>query len=88
MKAFLILVALVTSSAFSAEAPMLSDISRLQLKVTVQRIEIAQLRAQAAQAEFDRAREDLTRLLASVAKDGYDVDLQRFEYVVRKPDAP
>jgi hypothetical protein len=68
-------------------APALSGTEKLQIQVIAQRIEIAQLRAQAAQAEFDRAREEFTKLIASLQKDGYTLDIQKMEYVKKEPAA-
>lgn len=65
----------------SAVKPVLSQDHRQQLQINLQRIELAQLRAQAAQVEFDRASDDLRKLLQVLSKDGYDLDLQRLDYV-------
>lgn len=60
--------------------PTLTEVQRLQLQTVSQRIELAQLRAQAAQVEYDKARNDLQALLKSLQKDGYTLDLQTLTY--------
>jgi hypothetical protein len=75
----------LANPAVGPEAPKLSDTQRLQLQVVAQRIEIAQLKAQAAQVEFERARVDFGALVKSLQVDGYDLDLQRLEYVKKPP---
>lgn len=65
--------------------PSLSEMERLKIQVNVQRLEIAQLKAQAAQAEFDKAREDFNRLVLSLQKDGYTLDLEKFIYTKKEP---
>jgi hypothetical protein len=68
-------------------APTLSVEQKQGITILAQRIELAQLRAQAAQAEFDKARGELSTLLQSLKKDGFDLDLQTMQYV-KKPDPP
>lgn len=60
--------------------PALTEIQKLQLQNIAQRIEIAQLRYQAAQREFDGAREDLTKLMATLKVEGYTLDLATLTY--------
>ena len=67
--------------------PVLGDLQKLQIQVLVQKIEIAQLRAQAAQEAFERAREEITKLVQSLQVPGYDLSLERLEYV-KKPELP
>ena len=84
----LTLLALVLAAALQsppAAPPELKEIERLKLQTLAQRIELAQLRAQAAQREFDVAREELSKLVLSLKIDGYTLDLQSLMYV---KDAP
>jgi hypothetical protein len=67
--------------------PTLSVEQQQAVQILVQRIELATLRAQAAQADFDKARTELAALLKALQRDGYDLDLQTFAYV-KKPDPP
>ena len=62
--------------------PALTDVEKLQLQVISQKLEIAQLKAQAAQRDFDAAREEFSKLLASLQKEGFTLDLQKLEYVL------
>lgn len=62
-------------------APTVSDVDRLKLQTFAQRREIAQLKAQLAQAEFDRATEAANALLHSLQKPGYALDVERLVYV-------
>ncbi len=75
------LLGLGLSMRAQAPPPDLSEVQRLQLQVLSQQIELAQLRAQQAQADFDKARTALTTLLQTLAQPGYDLDLQRLVYV-------
>ncbi len=68
--------------------PTLSDIQKLQLQTLIQQLEIAQLKAQLAQAEFekakgafDRANVEASALVKSLRQPGFALDLQRMEYV-------
>lgn len=83
----LLVVSFALSFALWADeqTPALNNEQKLQLQVISQRIEIAQLRAQAAQREFDIARADLQSLLKSLEKDGYTLDLQTLMYVKKEP---
>lgn len=82
MKRLVFGVLLVLPLAIGAQdsSPLLSETERLKIQVNVQRLEIAQLKAQAAQAEFDKAREDFNRLVLTLQKDGYTLDLEKLVY--------
>jgi hypothetical protein len=71
-----------------APQPELKELERLKLQNLAQRIELAQLRAQAAQREFDAAREELSKLVLSLKIDGYSLDLQTLTYVKDPPKEP
>ena len=64
--------------------PVLTDVQKLTLQLLAQRIEIAQLRYQAAQREFDAAKDEITKLIQALTVPGYDLDLMKLEYT-RKP---
>jgi len=66
-------------------APALTDVQKLTVQNLAQQIEIAQLRAQQAQRDFDQAREQLGKLLQSLQVDGYDLDLRALTYS-KKPE--
>ena len=51
-------------------------------------IELAQLRAQAAQREFDGARDELQKLVVSLKVEGYTLDLQSLTYTKDTPPPP
>jgi hypothetical protein len=67
--------------------PTLKDTEKLQLQVISQKLEIAQLKAQAAQSDFDRARDEWSKLVLSLQKDGYTLNLEKLEYVKVPPPA-
>lgn len=75
----------VQETAKPATAPTLTVEERQAIQILAQRIELAQLRAQAAQSDFDKARGELTGLLQSLHKDGFDLNLQTMEYT-KKPE--
>lgn len=75
-----VLGALVLTSAQAAEAPSLTELQRLQVLTLVQRMQLAELRAQAAQREWDQARADLLALAGRLAVDGYELDLATQTY--------
>lgn len=74
--------------AMPSDAPALTAEQKLQFQVVAQRLEIAQLKAQAAQRDFDAARADLQTLIKTLEKDGYTLDLATLTYVEKKKDAP
>lgn len=73
-----------TQSTPTQSTPTLTEVQRLQLQTIAQRIEIAQLKAQAAQREFDVARGDLTRLMDALKVAGYTLDLGTMNYQKEK----
>jgi hypothetical protein len=80
---FLALALVVAQAAPAAKpppGPTLSDVQRLTILTTMQRAEIAQLRAQAAQR-------DLEALLKSLELQGYTLDLQTLTYTPVKAPA-
>lgn len=66
-------------------APVLTVEQKQSIQILVQRIELAQLRAQAAQVEFEKARAETTQLVQSLQKEGYDLDLQTLTYTKKVP---
>jgi hypothetical protein len=86
---FLAAVLLVAAVTVGAQTPpTISEVQRLRLQNLSQRIELAQLRAQAAQREFDAAREELSTLVVSLKVEGYSLDLQTLTYTKDPPPAP
>lgn len=75
------------SATAAVQAPALTKENKLELENLRQRLEIAQLKAQAAQVEFDTAKVQLQQLLGTLTKPGYRLDLEKMEYV-KLPDAP
>lgn len=78
----LILFTVLTVSAWSlaGEAPQLTEAQTLKIRLLVAQLENAQLRAQAAQRDFDSARDELTKLTQSLAVPGYDFDVSTLTY--------
>ncbi len=64
--------------------PPLTETQRLQVQNMLQRIQIAQLQVQAAQREFETTRADAQKLFTSLAVDGYELDLQTYQYVKKE----
>jgi hypothetical protein len=62
-------------------APALSTEHKLQFQVLMQRLEIARLKSDAAQAEFTAAQREAAALVEQTKIAGYDLDLQSFTYV-------
>lgn len=82
----IVLLVVTAALAQSPSSPALTVEQKQAIQILAQRIELAQLRAQAAQSEFDRARGELASMLQSLQKDGFDLNLQTMEYV-KKPAA-
>lgn len=66
--------------------PTLTDVQRLKLLTVTQRIEIAVLKAQAAQKDFEAAVAERAELLRAYAVDGYELDGQTLTYRARQRD--
>lgn len=62
------------------QAPVLTDLQRLQVTTVLQAIELAQLRAQLAQKDFDAARQQLAELARRLERPGWELDLQAMTY--------
>ena len=72
-------------AAVAAEKPpALAEVPKLQLQVLMQRIEIAQLRAEQARQDFEKARAELLALVRASEVAGYELDLQTLTYVQKK----
>ena len=69
----------------AAKPPELSEVQRLKIQTLAQRIELAQLRYQMAQKDFDAAREELQTMVKGLQVDGYTLDLQNFIYTKNPP---
>lgn len=61
-------------------APTVPELDQLRIRVQVQAIEIAQLKAQAAQRDFTQAQEQLRGLVQSLQREGFTLDLQTLTY--------
>lgn len=75
-----------TAKAVETLVPALNTEQKQALQIQAQRIEIAQLKAQAAQAEFDKARTEIATLVQSLQRDGFDLDLQTLTYTPKKSE--
>ena len=76
----LLLVFVAVPAHGQSGAPTVPELDQLRIRVQVQAIEIAQLRAQAAQRDFDQAREQLRVLVAGLERPGYTLDMQTLTY--------
>ena len=77
-------MALVGGLGISAQElaePKLSELDSLRISANILRMEVAQLKAQAAQRDFDDARAALAATLKAVEVPGYTFDLQTMAYV-------
>jgi hypothetical protein len=64
--------------------PALGEVPKLQIQLAMKSIENAQLRAQQAAAEFEKARGDLLALVQAHQVAGYELDLQTLSYIQKK----
>lgn len=71
---------LTVGLAAVAEAPVLTETDRLRIIALSQAMEIAQLKAQAAQRDYDQARDRMRAFLKSVEQPGYLLDLSTLTY--------
>ena len=78
MISFLLLALLWTQ--VPAKEPVLSEVNRLQLQNHLQRLEISQLKAQAALRDFEVAKTDLSRLMEKLKVDGFNLDVTTMTY--------
>ena len=60
--------------------PVLTELQQLQFRALSQQLEIAQLKAQLAQHDFDAARDAIGKLVLSLRIDGYTLDLATLTY--------
>ncbi len=73
-----LLILVLTTSAYAQEKPkddlkppVLTDVQKLQLQNTAQMIELWQLKAQQAAAEFEKAKDTFQKLIATFTPPGY-----------------
>lgn len=76
-----LLIGLAAVSRAQVSTPVLSDLDRLRVQNALQAVEIAELRRQAAVAEAQR-------VIQSLQRDGYTLDLERMVYVPVPDAAP
>lgn len=69
----------------AAAVPVMSDVDQLRLINASQRVEIAQLKVQAAQAEFVSARDDFSKQIQAAQREGFDLNPQTLTYVRKSP---
>lgn len=86
LRIVLILLSVISVTA-QEDIPVLTEVQKLQLQNLAQQLELAQLKAQLAQRDFDAARDSITRLTQSLQIPGYTLNLQSFSYV-KNPDPP
>lgn len=70
-----------------AAGPVLTDVQKLQLQNLSLQLEIAQLKYQIAQKDFDTTKADITKLVQSLQVSGYTLNLQNLVYI-KNPDPP
>jgi len=76
----LILSTTVGLFAQDVKAPTVSDMQKLKVQNLALRLDNAQLRAQVAQADYEKTRIELTTMIQSLQVEGYDLDLQTLTY--------
>lgn len=77
------IVALFATAVFAgqdAKGPALNEVQKLQLQNAAQKMEITQLRAQAALREFEKSKDDLMQMMKGLKVEGYTLDLQSMSY--------
>lgn len=67
------------------KTPKLTDVQRLTVVATVQRAELAQQRLENAQLRAQAAARDVDVLLKSLQVQGYTLDLETMAYVPKAP---
>lgn len=82
------LLVIVSQTAPRGATPVVTELQRLQVETLTQKIELAQLRAQAAQRDFDDARLKLTALLKTLEVEGYDLDVATLTYRPKPKGTP
>jgi hypothetical protein len=63
-----------------ATTPTLTEVERLRIQVALQRFQIAQLRLEGVQREWEEARQALLARLKEVEREGYELDLETLTY--------
>jgi hypothetical protein len=76
-----------TTSSPSAAPPVLSDAQKVQVRLLTQQLEIASLRAQLAQADFEKTQTALRALVESWRVPGYELDVSTLSFV-KLPEKP
>lgn len=76
----LVLPILLVLDQMPTESPTLSEVNRLKLQEAVHRMEIAQLKAQIAQRDFDTAKTDYDALMGTLKIEGWTLDLSTLTY--------
>jgi hypothetical protein len=82
-----LLSSLVVLAQDSGTVPVLTDVQKLRLQGLAQRMEIATLKAQLAQRDFDAARQEISTLVSSLRVKGYVLDLSTLTYAP-EPEPP
>jgi hypothetical protein len=73
----------------TATTPTLTEVERLRIQVALQRLQIAQLRLEGVQREWEEARQALLARLKEVEREGYELDLETLTYRSKpKPPEP
>jgi hypothetical protein len=85
LAATLLLLQAPTAPPPKPDTPTLTEVQRLQIQTLAQKLEIAQLKAQAAQRDFDSARDELSKLVVALKVEGYTLDLQTLSYTKDPP---
>lgn len=80
MMTVVLLLVFMKPLASEPTPPTVTEAQGLKIRLLVSQLENAQLRAQAAQRDFDAARDELTKLTQSLAVPGYDFDVSTLTY--------
>lgn len=78
--ALVVLFVLLPWQGWSQTEPALTEVQRLTIQNLSQQLEIAQLKAQAAQRDFDAARASIATLVKNLQVPGYTLDLNTLSY--------
>lgn len=86
--AVLLVAAVAIGAPAIGEVPVLADVDRLRIQALALRMENAELKAQAAQRDYDQARDQLRTVLQQLQKPGFLLDLETLAYRPAPVEAP
>lgn len=83
---FIVILCRVSVELYARDAPVLTEVQRLQVLNAAKDVELWQLKAQQAANEFEKAQTALMKLVATVTPTGYRLN-EKLELVKVESDA-